>query len=139
MARAKTLPTSSSTSIPAHFNPAYPTGPVDEYAEAVIKGDIVAGPHVRNACMRHRNDRANGPARGIHWDPEAADRVLRFFPAVLRLNGGQFEARAITAMQADNDALTKQLQEQANAASNDTNAKRDALGVDSVRRIDAIH
>lgn len=95
MARRKTQPTSSSTSaeLPAHFNPKYPTGPVDEYAEKVIKGDIVAGPHVRNACRRHRDDRLNGPARGIHWDPEAADRVLRFFPAVLRLNGGQFEGR----------------------------------------------
>lgn len=93
MAKAKILPTSSSTSIPAHFNPPYPTGPVDEYAEKVINGDIVAGPHVRNACMRHRNDRASGPSRGVHWDPEAADRVLRFFPAVLRLNGGQFEGR----------------------------------------------
>lgn len=93
MAKAKIPPTSSSTNIPAHFNPPYPTGPVDEYAEAVIRGDIVAGPHVRNACRRHRDDRKNGPARGIHWDPEAAGRVLRFFPAVLRLNGGQFEGR----------------------------------------------
>lgn len=49
------------------------------------------------------------------------------------------EARAITAMQADNAALTAQLQEQAHAASNDPNAKRDALGADSMRRIDAIH
>lgn len=93
MAKAKTRPTSSSTSVPAHFNPLYPTGAVDEYAEAVINGDIIAGPHVRNACRRHRDDRLNGPARGIHWDPQAADRVLRFFPAVLRLNGGQFEGR----------------------------------------------
>ncbi|WP_028753709.1 terminase large subunit [Rhizobium leucaenae] len=99
MAKRRIRPTSSSTSVsagvelPAHFNPPYPTGPVDEYAEAVIKGDIVAGPHVRNACRRHRDDRKNGPARGVHWDPEAAGRVLRFFPAVLRLNGGQFESR----------------------------------------------
>ncbi|MCV9965730.1 terminase large subunit [Pararhizobium sp. BT-229] len=93
MAKAKTRPTSSSTSVPAHFNPLYPTGAVDEYAEAVINGDIIAGPHVRNACRRHRDDRLNGPSRGIHWDPQAADRVLRFFPAVLRLNGGQFEGR----------------------------------------------
>lgn len=95
MAKVKTRPTSSSTraALPAHFNPKYPSGPVDEYAEKVISGEIVAGPHVRNSCRRHRDDRLNGPARGIHWDPEAADRVLRFFPAVLRLNGGQFEGR----------------------------------------------
>jgi phage terminase large subunit-like protein len=96
MAKAKTRPTSSSTeetALPRHFDPKYPSGPVDAYAEAVISGEIVAGPHVRNACRRHRDDRINGPSRGVHWDPEAADRVLRFFPAVLRLNGGQFEGR----------------------------------------------
>lgn len=93
MVNSKTRPKSSSTSLPEHFNPTYPTGPVDQYAEDVIEGRIVAGPHVRNACRRHRDDRKNGPARGVHWDPEAADRVLRFFPAVLRLNGGQFEGR----------------------------------------------
>ncbi|MBC7149010.1 MAG: terminase large subunit [Rhizobium sp.] len=98
MAKRQTRPTSSSTDgasvvIPEHFNPPYPTGPVDEYAEKVISGEIVAGPHVRNACRRHKDDRLNGPSRGIHWDPEAAERVLRFFPAVLRLNGGQFEGR----------------------------------------------
>lgn len=94
MAKAKTQPKSSSSSgLPAHFDPKYPTGPVDQYAEDVLSGRIIAGPHVRNACRRHRDDRLNGPARGVHWDPEAADRVLRFFPAVLRLNGGQFEGR----------------------------------------------
>lgn len=90
MAKLKTRPTSSSTT---KLDPKYPTGPVDDYAEKVIRGEIVAGPHVRNACRRHRDDRLNGPKRGIHWDPAAADRVLRFFPAVLRLNGGQFEGR----------------------------------------------
>lgn len=93
MAKAKTQPTSSSASDIAQLDPTYPSGPVDEYAEAVIRGDIIAGPHVRNACRRHRDDRLNGAARGIHWDPEAADRVFRFFRTVLRLNGGQFEGR----------------------------------------------
>lgn len=94
MASKKTPLTSSlNSALPNHFNPPYPTGPVDEYAEKVISGEIVAGPHVRNACRRHRDDRINGPSRGVHWDPVAADRVLRFFPAVLRLNGGQFEGR----------------------------------------------
>lgn len=88
MAKARTLPTSSLT-----LDTEYPSGPVDEYAEAVIKGEIVAGPHVRNAARRHRDDRLNGQQRGIHWDPEAADRVFRFFRTVLRLNGGQFEGR----------------------------------------------
>ncbi|MBB6013499.1 phage terminase large subunit-like protein [Aquamicrobium lusatiense] len=88
MAKAKTLPTNSS-----ELDPLYPCGTVDDYAEKVISGEIIAGPHVRNACRRHRDDRLNGPDRGIHWDPEAADRVFRFFRTVLRLNGGQFEGR----------------------------------------------
>ena len=93
MVTRKTRPKSSSTSLPAHFNPTYPTGPVDQYAEAVLAGKIIAGPHVRNACRRHRDDRESGPARGVHGDPLAADRVLRFFPAGRRVNGGQVEGR----------------------------------------------
>lgn len=34
---------------------------------------------------------ANGPSRGLTWDGAAADRVIRFFPTVLRLAGGKFE------------------------------------------------
>ncbi|TIN83111.1 terminase TerL endonuclease subunit [Mesorhizobium sp.] len=90
MAKATTRQTNSSTT---SLDPKYPNGPVDAYAEAVLAGEIVAGPHVRNACRRHRDDRINGPKRGIHWDPGAADRVFRFFETVLKLNGGQFEGR----------------------------------------------
>lgn len=95
MTKAKTRQTNSSsskaTSSATGLDPKYPSGPVDDYAEAVLRGEIIAGPHVRNACRRHRDDRLNGPKRGIHWDPEAADRVFRFFENVLKLNGGQFE------------------------------------------------
>lgn len=90
MAKPKTQQTSFSKN---NLDPKYPTGPVDAYAEAVIKGEIVAGPHVRNSCRRHRDDRLNGHKRGIHWDQDAADRVFRFFESVLKLNGGQFEGR----------------------------------------------
>lgn len=62
-----------------------------EYAKSVVSGRTIAGPHVRDACARHLNDLKNGPARGIRWDMEAGDRAIRFFEAVLRLNGGQFE------------------------------------------------
>jgi phage terminase large subunit-like protein len=64
-----------------------------DYAEKVGAGRIVAGPHVRDACARHLHDLKNGPKRGLRWDEEAADRACRFFPAVLRLNGGQFEGK----------------------------------------------
>lgn len=61
------------------------------YAEAVLSGEIVAGPHVRNACRRHLDDLKEGPARGLWFDIDAADRVFGFFENVLRLSEGQFE------------------------------------------------
>ncbi|RWN51401.1 MAG: terminase large subunit [Mesorhizobium sp.] len=67
--------------------------PVDAYALDVCEGRIVAGPHVRNACRRHLNDRAHGHERGLIWDRAAALDVINFFPDVLRLNGGQFEGK----------------------------------------------
>lgn len=67
--------------------------PVDAYALDVCEGKIVAGPHVRNACRRHLDDREHGHERGLVWDQAAAMDVINFFPDVLRLNGGQFEGR----------------------------------------------
>lgn len=65
--------------------------PVTFYAQQVIGGAIVAGPHVRAACRRHIRDLREGEARGLRFDPKAADRIIRYFPTVLRLAGGQFE------------------------------------------------
>jgi phage terminase large subunit-like protein len=59
--------------------------PVLAYANAVLRGDIVAGPHVRNACRRHLDDLKHGHLRGLTFDPVAASRALNFFPDVLRL------------------------------------------------------
>lgn len=67
--------------------------PVDAYAIDVLEEKVVAGPHVRNACRRHMDDMERGHERGLVWDQAAADRVLNYFPDVLRLNGGQFEGR----------------------------------------------
>lgn len=64
---------------------------VSSYAKLVIDGDIVAGPHVRNACRRHFSDLENGEARGIYWDDAAARRVFNFFERKLRLSEGQFD------------------------------------------------
>lgn len=63
------------------------------YALDVVEGRIVVGPHVRNACARHLRDLENGGKRGLVWDVERAAYVIRFFPAVLKLAGGQFEGR----------------------------------------------
>lgn len=67
--------------------------PVTEYAEKVVSGEIIAGPHVRNACQRHLTDLKEAPKRGFFFDVERADFVLGFFKDVLRLNGGEHEGR----------------------------------------------
>lgn len=60
------------------------------YAEAVLAGRIVAGRLVRLACERHLRDLADGHKRGLCFDAEAADKAIRFYPAVLRLADGVF-------------------------------------------------
>ena len=62
-----------------------------EYAEEVVAGRIVAGPHVRNACRRHLKDLEND--RGLWFDHEAAEFAFGFFEDVLRLSEGQFEGK----------------------------------------------
>lgn len=57
----------------------------------MLAGEYVAGPHVRNACRRHLADLKTGAARGLKFDTEKADRILRFCRDVLKLTGGQFE------------------------------------------------
>lgn len=64
------------------------------YAEAVLSGEIVAGPHVRNACRRHIDDLAKGEERGLWFDHDAANRAFGFFENVLKLSEGQFEGQA---------------------------------------------
>ncbi|WDH24098.1 terminase large subunit [Pseudomonas chlororaphis] len=61
------------------------------FAEDVLAGRIIAGPHVRNACSRHLRDREHGHERGLFWDQDAADRAIGFFEDVLCLNGGDYE------------------------------------------------
>lgn len=70
-----------------------PEDRVARYAEEVLAGEWVVGPHVRNACRRHLQDLEEGPKRGLVWDNQAANRAIEFFPDVLRLAGGQFEGR----------------------------------------------
>lgn len=60
---------------------------------AVVAGEIVAGPHVRNACRRHLQDLEEGGKRGLYYDPEAAQFAFEFFEGVLRLSEGQFEGK----------------------------------------------
>ncbi|MCS3467406.1 phage terminase large subunit-like protein [Pseudomonas sp. JUb42] len=62
-----------------------------DFAKAVNKKQIVAGPDVRNAARRHLRDLKLGPERGLVWDPAAARFAIGFFEDVLCLNGGEFE------------------------------------------------
>lgn len=64
---------------------------VSAYAHAVLAGEIVAGPDVRNACRRHLRDLESGTLRGLVWDQAAADRAIGFFEDILFLNGGEYE------------------------------------------------
>lgn len=64
---------------------------VNTYAQAVLDGEIVAGPHVRNACRRHFDDLAKAHQRGLHWDDKKAQRVFNFFERKLMLSEGQFD------------------------------------------------
>ena len=64
-----------------------------DYAVRVLSGEIIAGPHVRDACARHLRDLNTGAARGLTWSVEKAARAMAFFEDCLRLNGGQFEGQ----------------------------------------------
>lgn len=66
---------------------------VSGYAQAVLEGTIVAGPHVRNAARRHFDDLEHGQERGFHWDDAEANRILRFFEEKLFLSEGQFDGK----------------------------------------------
>lgn len=82
MAKAKTRRKVTSTDDPVTF-----------YAQEVIAGRIIAGPHVRAACQRHMNDLNDGKKRGLVWDLGLAKRAIGFFPDVLRLSEGQFDGQ----------------------------------------------
>ena len=79
--RTKTLPTATSTNR------------TTVYAEAVLAGEIIAGPHVRNACRRHLDDLKRAD---VWFDHAAADEAFGFFENVLKLSEGQFEGQAFT-------------------------------------------
>lgn len=57
--------------------------PATQYAQGVVSGKIVAGPHVRNACMRHLDDLKNGKKRGLSWHPGDVAWVIEFFEKCL--------------------------------------------------------
>ncbi|TKI02772.1 terminase large subunit [Martelella alba] len=67
--------------------------PATQYALDVNAGKIIAGPDIRASCARHLRDLEQGPARGLVWDVESANRAIDFFAKVLKLNGGEHEGK----------------------------------------------
>lgn len=63
----------------------WPEDPCTAYALRVCSGEVIAGPHVRDACARHLRDLVNGHERGLVWDTEKVDRVIRFFEKELTI------------------------------------------------------
>jgi phage terminase large subunit-like protein len=68
--------------------------PVTSYAEKVCGGEIVTGRLVRLACERHLRDKAEGAARGLHFDAKAARKVITFF-SYLRHSKGEWANQAL--------------------------------------------
>jgi phage terminase large subunit-like protein len=90
MAKTKSRAKSSSTD---DLTIGGPNDPVTKYANDVLAGRIVAGPHVRNACRRHLDDLKNGAERGLTYDLAAALDILRFCRTVCKLKDGQFDGK----------------------------------------------
>jgi phage terminase large subunit-like protein len=67
--------------------------PATLYAQEVCSGKRIAGPDIRNACARHLRDLVEGPARGLVWDVDEANKAQRFYRNVLKLNGGDYEGK----------------------------------------------
>lgn len=67
--------------------------PVTAYAQEVVSGARIAGPDIRNACKRHLSDLEEGSKRGLVWDLEEANKAIRYYRNVLKLNGGDYEGK----------------------------------------------
>jgi phage terminase large subunit-like protein len=72
--------------------------PVTRFAEDVLAGAVVAGEIVRAACKRHLDDMKNAHERGFVFDIKAAMHAINFFPAMLRLTGGDYEGLPFTLL-----------------------------------------
>lgn len=69
--------------------------PVTSYAVDVVDGRIVAGKPVHWACQKHLDDLEHGDQRaGLWFDPESADRIIRFF-SLFNLVEGEAAGRQI--------------------------------------------
>lgn len=72
------------------------TDQITAYARAVTSGELTAGPHVRAACKRHLSDLER--TDGLVWNLQEAEKAIRFYSSVLRLNGGEFEGQSFVLL-----------------------------------------
>ena len=71
----------------------YEIDPVTAWAEDVVAGKLIAGPHIRNAAKRHLGDLEKGRDRGLVWMPEKGIQKINWIEKYCRLNGGRFEGK----------------------------------------------
>ena len=66
-----------------------PKSPTETYIAGVLSGTIPAGKLLRQTVERHVRDLKTAKKRALHFDQEAADRVIRFF-GILRHSKGEW-------------------------------------------------
>lgn len=73
---------------------------VGKYVDAVLAGDIIAGPSIRAVCQRHRDDikRSKNKSYPFKFDAEKAGRMMNFFPDMLILRSGKWDGRQFDLM-----------------------------------------
>src|SRR5512139_1249755 len=66
----------------------------EQYIDDVVAGRVVACHWVQAACQRHVDDLKHGAERGLHFDREAAEHVLKFF-TILKHSKGEWAGRPL--------------------------------------------
>ncbi len=69
--------------------------PAQQYIEQVRRGEITVCKWVRLAVQRHVSDLATGHERGLYFDEDAGNRVLRFF-GFLKHSKGEWAGQTVT-------------------------------------------
>ena len=67
---------------------------VDDYIRGVQDGSLVAGHWAQAACRRQLDDLEHGPERGLRFDAQAAEHVLKFF-SILKHSKGEWAGQPI--------------------------------------------
>ena len=66
----------------------------EQYINDVLNGRVVACHWVQAACQRHIDDLRDGAARGLRFDEDAAEHVLKFF-TILKHSKGEWAGKPI--------------------------------------------